>query len=75
MSGRGASRAVPLEDIVKTVAIVQARMASTRLPNKVMREIQGVPLIELLLKRLSSAKSEQDVLYALPVTARQLMLP
>lgn len=70
MSGRGASRAVPLEDIVRTVAIVQARMASTRLPNKVMREIQGVPLIELLLKRLSSAKSEQDVLYALPVTAR-----
>lgn len=55
---------------MKTVAIVQARMASTRLPNKVMREIQGVPLIELLLKRLSSAKSEQDVLYALPVTAR-----
>ena len=38
---------------MKIVAVVQARMGSTRLPNKVMKSIGGVPMIELLLKRLS----------------------
>jgi len=38
---------------MKTLAIVQARMGSNRLPNKVMRTINGVPMIELLLQRLS----------------------
>ncbi len=41
---------------MKTLAIVQARMGSTRFPNKVMRPINGVPMIELLLCRLAEAK-------------------
>ncbi|MDO8776004.1 MAG: spore coat protein, partial [Burkholderiaceae bacterium] len=41
---------------MKTVAIVQARMGSTRLPNKVMKPIGGVPMIEVLLARLARAK-------------------
>jgi len=41
---------------LKTLAIVQARMGSTRFPNKVMRPINGVPMIELLLCRLAEAK-------------------
>ena len=39
------------------VAIIQARTGSTRFPNKVMKEVCGIPLIELLLKRLSKFKT------------------
>lgn len=49
---------------VKTIAIVQARMNSTRFPKKVMRKINGVPMIELLLKRLSLAKSIDKIILA-----------
>ncbi len=38
------------------VAIVQARMGSTRLPDKVMKRINDMPVIELLLKRLAQSK-------------------
>lgn len=49
---------------MKIVAIVQARMGSTRLPNKVMRRIMGVPMIELLLKRLSQSENIHQVVVA-----------
>lgn len=49
---------------MKAIAIVQARMGSTRLPNKVMRPISGVPMIELLFKRLSWAKQLDKIILA-----------
>lgn len=48
---------------MKVVAIVQARMGSTRLPNKVIKTINGVPMIALLLARLArSSQIDQIVL-------------
>ena len=49
---------------MRTLAIVQARMGSTRLPNKVMLPINGVPLIELLLHRLALAKRIDHIIVA-----------
>jgi len=49
---------------MRTIAIVQARMGSTRFPNKVMGLVGGVPLIELLLCRLSHAKSLTQIVVA-----------
>jgi len=49
---------------MNVVAIVQARMGSTRLPDKVMKPIGGVPMIELLLSRLSKAKELSQIVVA-----------
>ncbi|OAJ71371.1 glutamate-1-semialdehyde aminotransferase [Methylobacillus sp. MM3] len=49
---------------MKTVAIVQARMGSTRLPNKVMKPMTDVPMIELLLSRLKQAREIDQVVVA-----------
>ena len=49
---------------MKVVAIVQARMGSTRLPDKVMKRIGGVPMIELLLSRLGRAREVDEIVVA-----------
>ena len=49
---------------MKVVAIVQARMGSTRFPNKVMREIEGTPMIGLLLERLARARRVDEIVLA-----------
>jgi glutamate-1-semialdehyde 2,1-aminomutase len=54
---------------MKVVAIVQARMGSTRLPNKVMKPIGGIPMIELLLARLARAKKVDQIVVATSVDA------
>mgnify|MGYP001275930790 CR=1 FL=1 len=49
---------------MNTVAIVQARMGSTRLPKKVMKKINSVPIIGLLLNRLSKSKRISEIVLA-----------
>ncbi len=48
----------------KIILIVQARMGSTRLPGKVMRTVGGVPLIQLLLQRLSRSRRIEQIVLA-----------
>ena len=49
---------------MKIVAIVQARTGSIRLPNKVMKLINGIPMIEILLKRLNNSKELNQIILA-----------
>jgi len=46
------------------VAIVQARIGSTRLPNKVMKKINGMPMIGLLFNRLSKSNKIDKIVLA-----------
>jgi len=49
---------------MKVVAIVQARMGSTRLPGKVMLDIAGYSMIEVLFQRLGKAKNLDQIILA-----------
>lgn len=49
---------------MKTVAIVQARMSSTRLPGKIMLPVLGKPLLELQVERIRRAKGVDEVVIA-----------
>lgn len=55
---------------MKIVAIIQARMGSTRLPNKVMKPIGGAPMIEVLLARLAGAEQISEIMVATSVDSR-----
>lgn len=50
----------------RTVAIVQARMSSTRLPGKVLMEVAGRPAIWHLMDRLGQARTLDRVVLAVP---------
>lgn len=49
---------------MKTIATVEARMAASRLPGKVMRELMGKPVLHRVVERISQAKSVEDVVVA-----------
>ena len=54
---------------MKVVAIVQARLGSTRLPGKVLKPLGTRSLIGVLLERLSRSKEIDEVLVATSATA------
>ena len=49
---------------MRIIALVQARLGSIRLPEKVLRQIQNKPLIELLLARLSCSTELDEIVVA-----------
>jgi len=59
---------------MKVVAIVQARMGSTRLPNKVMKPVAGIPMVELLLTRLAKSKEIDQIVLATSTDERNTPL-
>jgi len=54
---------------VRTVAIIQARMTSTRMPGKILSPILGKPMLELLIERLRRARRLDDVWVATTINA------
>jgi spore coat polysaccharide biosynthesis protein SpsF (cytidylyltransferase family) len=46
---------------MRTIAIIQARMTSSRLPGKVLAELNGVPLLAYMIHRVRLAESLDDV--------------
>ena len=48
------------------IAIVQARMGSTRLPGKVLKDLAGKPMLLRVLERVSAASAVQKVVVAIP---------
>ncbi|WP_373331135.1 cytidylyltransferase domain-containing protein [Salmonirosea aquatica] len=48
----------------KTLLITQARMASTRLPGKILMEIQGQPLLKIHLDRLKHCQNVSKLIVA-----------
>ena len=53
-----------MEGKLKILAIVQARMGSSRLPGKVMKDINSTPAIGLLIKRLRLSEKLSEIIVA-----------
>jgi len=51
----------------RALAVVQARMSSSRLPGKVLADVGGEPLLALLLRRLRRARSLDAIVLATSV--------
>jgi spore coat polysaccharide biosynthesis protein SpsF (cytidylyltransferase family) len=49
---------------VTTLAIVQARMSSTRLPGKVLADVEGEPMLALQLRRLERSRAIDRIVVA-----------
>jgi 3-deoxy-manno-octulosonate cytidylyltransferase (CMP-KDO synthetase) len=49
---------------MKAIAVIPARLASTRLPRKMLREIAGIPLIGHVYKAVRSSPLLEDVIVA-----------
>ena len=49
---------------MKIVGIVQARMGSTRLPGKVLKQVNGKPLLQYQIERMKRSKLINDLVIA-----------
>jgi len=58
----------------KIAVIIQARMTSTRLPGKVLMEIEGKPMLWHVINRLKFCKKLNDIILAIPNTKENNIL-
>lgn len=54
----------------RTIAIIQARMGSSRLPGKVMMALEGKPVLWHVIERVKQARSIDDVVIATTIEAQ-----
>ena len=58
----------------KIVAIVQARLTSKRFPNKVIKKIGNLTLIEIILKRLKKSRLVDEIIFVIPSNKKNFKL-
>lgn len=57
---------------MNTVAIIQARVSSTRLPGKILKKIEGKTILEHVIDRVKAAQNLDDVIVATTVNKEDL---
>ncbi|MFN8542682.1 MAG: glycosyltransferase family protein [Candidatus Binatia bacterium] len=58
----------------RAVAVIQARMGSSRLPGKVLADLGGAPLLARMIERVRAARRLADVVLAVPEGAADAAL-
>lgn len=58
----------------KIIAIIQARVGSTRLPNKVLLDLEGKTVLERVVERVKKSELVSDVIVATTVAAADLKI-
>ena len=55
--------------MLRIIAVIQARMGASRLPNKMMLHLKGYPIVEWVYKRISRVTKLDDIIFAIPDTS------
>ena len=55
-------------------AIIQARMGSTRLPNKVLMDLNGKPVLERVIDRLNESRFIDEVIVATSINPENIVI-
>lgn len=63
-----------MENLIRKVAIIQARMGSDRLPGKVLEKIGGIPLLEILMTRINQSKLLDEIIVATTLSKKDDIL-
>ena len=58
----------------KVIAIVQARLTSTRYPSKILEKIGKITILEFLIKRLKKSKSIDKIIIAIPKDKKNFLI-
>ena len=51
---------------MKIIALIQARLNASRFPDKVIKQVDNVPLVQFLNKRIEKSKNLDGIVWAIP---------